>query len=255
MDFNTCGVPYSTHDDGRVSVQGQFPEYTNEAVRAKIKKIWDEYGATIQDAASKWNLKPAWLVGIIYIESGGNAKAAAACEPKWCPGLWNAGKCAAQGGPEQYCAGGLMAFISATAGMFGKTMTYFIEHPHEMIHAAAELISVGGPKRNAYHGGIQGNGGDVLSVVKMYNGGSKCGGGGLTGHGGQADYVSKFVKVCNTFVAMGLAPRSVWSAPSQAGIDGWVVVGLAVAGFFGAKYLLGRKRRGAFDFTGRMVYP
>lgn len=217
--FNTCGVPYRMFEDGRVEVQGLgFPTYTQQVILDKVEKIWTEYGSTITDAASKWEIPPAWLVGIIYIESGGKPSVASPCNEEVCPALWRRGLCSVQGGPEKYCAGGLMQFISATSAQFGKTMTYFIEHPHEMIHAGAELIAVGGPNRKNYGGGIRGRGGDVLSVVKMYNGGSPCGGGGITGHGGQADYVSKFVKTVNAFVAMH---------PETAGPDRTTAVALA----------------------------
>jgi hypothetical protein len=225
--FTTCGVPYTIGNDGRIQVRDGFPLYTQDDIRKKVAKIWSDYGQTITKAASDWDLNPSWLVGVIYIESGGNPRAAAACEPKWCPALWKRGACASQGGTEKYCAGGLMAFISSTAAMFGKTMDYFIDHPHEMIHAAAELIAVGGPNRRTYHGGVKGNNGDVLSVVKMYNGGAKCGGGGITGHGGQADYVSKFVKVCNTFVAMGLMPKPYENllGPKPGVVLAWAAIG------------------------------
>jgi hypothetical protein len=220
--MSPCGIAYRTWEDGRVELQGAgFPMYSNASIRERIAKIWADYGSTITKAGEKYQLPPAWIVGIIYIESGGNPKAAAACEPKWCPALWKQGACEAQGGSEKYCAGGLMAFISNTAGIFGKTIDYYVEHPHEMIMDATHLIAVGGPSGRTFRGGVHGNGGDMLSVAKWYNGGSRCAGGGITGHGGQADYVSKFVKSVNAFVDMGLAP-----APSIASMG----PGLAVAG-------------------------
>lgn len=207
--YNTCGVPYRFHAGGGVEVQGYgMPKYDTEgAVAAKLAKIWERWGRAITRAARKHDLPPAWLVGVMYIESGGNPNAVAPCEPKWCPGIWNYGGCAAQGGPNQYCAGGLMAFTNSTASsFFGKNIDYYVAHPEEQIMDSAHLISTGGPPGTAYGGGVKGRDGDILSVVKMYNGGSVCGGGGLTGHGGQADYVSKFIKSVNTFLELGLAP-------------------------------------------------
>jgi hypothetical protein len=227
--YNPCGVPYRLYEDGRVEVQGAgFPAHTQQAVLAIIQRIWTEYGATITTVARKWGISPAWLVGIIYIESEGKARSSAECEPTYCPAIWKTGGCAAQGGPNKYCAGGLMAFTAGTASIFGHTIEWYMDHPHEMIHDAAHLIAAGGPGGNIYKGGIRGRGGDVLSVVKMYNGGSVCGGGGLTGHGGQADYVSKFLKTCNAFVALGLAPPV--ASASMGGAGSGALVFLAFAG-------------------------
>jgi hypothetical protein len=224
--FNPCGVPYRLWEDGRVELEGQgFPAFDpGGQVAAKIASIWEKWKAPIVSAASKFSMPPAWLVGIIYIESGGNPTASAPCEPVYCPGIWKSGGCASQGGSETHCAGGLMAFTSGTAKIFGKTIGYYMEHPDEMIHDAAQLIAVGGPAGNVYKGGVKARGGDVLSVAKMYNGGSVCGGGGLTGHGGQGDYVSKFLKVCNTFVALGLGPSA---SASVAGAGGNLAVMVA----------------------------
>jgi hypothetical protein len=208
-DFSTCGIPYRIHEDGRVEANGALPLYETPAVRDKIAKIWQDFGPAIQAAGSKFNLPNAWLVAIIYIESSGNPRATAPCEPVYCPAIWKSGGCASQGGANQFCAGGLMAFTAGTASMFGRSIDYYVEHPDDMIMDAAQLIAVGGPKGIAYGGGVHGaQGGDILSVVKMYNGGSKCGGGGLTGHGGQGDYVSKFIRVCNTFIDLKLAPSA-----------------------------------------------
>jgi len=202
--FDTCGVPYRMWEDGRIQVGDAFPRYTSKYSLGIIEKIWSDYGKTIAAVSSKYGIPTSYLVGIIYIESKGNPRAASPCNAEVCPGLWKHGLCAAQGGPEKYCAGGLMQFISATARQFGKTMTYFVEHPHEMIEAAANLIVVGGPSGKNYGGGMRGQDGDILTVVKQYNGGNPCSGGGITGHGGQNDYVSGFVKTCNAFVGLRL---------------------------------------------------
>ena len=133
-----------------------------------------------------------------------------------------------------------MQFITQTAGMFGHNLAYYMDHPDEMIADAANLIVVGGPSKRAYGGGVVGKRGDILSVVKMYNGGSPCGGGGLTGHGGQGDYVSKFVRVCNTFVEMALAPASspITAIGSASPLLCLGVFALGAATFLAADYYL-----------------
>jgi hypothetical protein len=202
--FSTCGIPYAVYDDGRVSVRDNFPNFTNESIRKRIEKIWNDYGSTIILVSNKYKIPYSWLVGIIYIESGGNPNVKSPCNESLCPALWKKGLCKDQGGPESFCAGGLMQFISATARGFGKTIDHYLADPHDMIWDAANLIVVGGPTGRAYSGGVRGQHGDICSVVKQYNGGSRCGGGGITGHGGQADYVSKFIRTCNTFVELNL---------------------------------------------------
>jgi hypothetical protein len=192
-------------ESGQIQVQDQLPMWTQKYAFNVIEKIWNDYGETIVRVSKKYDIPYSYLVGIIYIESAGNPNAHSDCNQAVCPGLWRQGLCADQGGPEKYCAGGLTAFISQTARQFGKTMTYFVEHPHEMIEATANLLVVGGPSGRNFGGGIRGQNGDVLSVIKQYNGGSKCSGGGITGHGGQSDYVTKFIRTCNAFVKMELA--------------------------------------------------
>lgn len=228
--FSTCGVEYTVHEDGRISVADQGFPMLDDGSRKVIAKIWEVYGRDIAFASDKFKIPPAWLIGFIYCEtgflvlSGKEATAGSPCEPKYCPALWNAGKCADQGGPEKYCAGGLMQFISSTAGIFGKNLEHYMQNPGEMIHDAAWLISVGGPSGTVYAGGVYGSKRfwDICSIAKMYNGGSVCGGGTLTGHGGQGDYVAKHIRACNTFVDMNL--------PVPEGAPEWARGGVGAAG-------------------------
>lgn len=194
--INKCGIPFRFLDDHSVEVDGVgVPRWEpNSPMYSQIGKIWQRWQSGILAASKKHEVPVPWLVGIINIESGGNPAAVAACEPTYCPALWNKGLCAAQGGPEKYCAGGLMAFISATAAKYGRTIEYYIQNPEDQIVDAASMI----------FDSLKRNGGDMLAVAKQYNGGATCAGGGIVGMGGQGDYVTKFIYSVNTFNSMGL---------------------------------------------------
>lgn len=200
--YNACGVaPYRFHDDGRIEVQGAgFPDWSYDSAQAEqISAQWQRWGPAITDASKTVGIPAAWINAIMYIESKGNPDAAARCEPVYCPALWNRNLCADQGGPYQFCAGGLMAFTEPTAKTYGKSIDYYMQHPEEQIVDGADLLA----KNTAAHGG------DACAGAKVYNGGSVCGGGGLIGMGGQNNYVEGFIRAANTTKALGLAEAGV----------------------------------------------
>jgi soluble lytic murein transglycosylase-like protein len=210
--FSKCGIPYRFYEDGRIEVEKRgFPAWGNESKNGnKIRKIYTNYGKAIEDAAEKHGLKPAWIVGIILIESGGNPKACAPCVShvngkQFCAFAPNCG------GP--CCAYGLMQFIPMIARKYGKTGPHYMANPGDQIMDGAHLIA---GMRKRY-------GGDICTTVKHYNGGSSCAGGGITGHGGQGDYVTKFIRGANTFVNLKLKPPG----PDMTNI---IVIGSAVLG-------------------------
>jgi hypothetical protein len=227
---NPCGVAYRSYDDGRFEVQGVgFPSYAPDGAQAKqLATMWDKWGKYAEQGSRQSGVPAAWLMAIMYAESGGKTGSFAPCTEKLCPALFRSGGCASQGGPHAVCAGGLMGFISSTAAMYGKSLEYYTQddaHEGEMVVDAADLIK----KKIAAAGGC------VLCGFKGYNGGSPCKdtglatGPGIVGMYGQGNYVEKIVKLCNTFVAMNLAP----SAGASLGDSGGLVVlgALALVGW------------------------
>ena len=221
--ISPCGIPYRVFPDGRIEVQGMgFPSYEGSAqVASQISAIWNKWGAYVVKGAQQSGLPQAWVLALIYIESGGKTGSTAPCTEKLCPALWKTGGCAS----TNVCAGGLVGFIASTAKMYGHDLSwYFIDGAHEgqMVVDGADLL-----KQK-----IAAKGGDVLAGVKSYNGGRTCSdtglatGPGLVGMYGQGDYVSKFIKVANSFVALGLAPQ----AASMGGTAGNVLALLALGG-------------------------
>lgn len=200
-----CGVPYRLHEDGRIEVQNYgFPAWQDAVRHDQIAKLWQRWGADIERAAIANGIPAAWLVGIMYIETGGN--------PTLCS---SAGAC------------GLMQFMPFTCKMFRPDCSHYNAFPQDQILDAGKLIN----QLRAAKGGC------LLSAVKGYNGGSPCSDTGMTnGPGilnmyGQHDYVANFVRAANTFVGMNL--------PSTTGIMGGGSVPastqvIVVAGILGA---------------------
>jgi len=223
--FRPCGRGYRWHENGQIEVEGMgFPEAPGDA--KTIVKIWTEWGAAITKAAKKVNCPPSWIVGIILIETRGESgpKSFAPCN-EGCGFAWRAGRCASQGGDMKYCAGGIMAFLDSTAQMYGHTIDYYVDHPEQMIEDGADLLVNKKTK-----------GGNILVGVKQYNGGTACSGEGqkynttpgIMGMWGQGNYPEHWLRVCNTFVALGLAPPA--ASASMGGTAGNVLVLLAVGG-------------------------
>lgn len=213
------GAAYRIHENGAIEAEGHGfilwdPNGTAEEKLhvARIKKIWERWKDAILAATDKKGYAPAWVVAIIHNESSGDPKARAACEEKYCTALWKKGLCEAQGGPEKWCAGGLMAFTSATAAMYGhkgpNSWTYYIDHPEEMIVDSVDLMQ---NQEKAC--------GDILIAAKSYNGGwCACAGGDIFGMGGQHKYSEQFARATNTFLSLygdGL--------PETKGLPGWLV--------------------------------
>ena len=229
-----CGVAYRSYEDGRFEVQDQgFPAYDlNGGVAGEIRKLWAKWGPYLQQGATKSNVPAAWLVGILYAESGGKTGSTAACSAALCPAIWKAGGCASQGGSNSVCAGGLMGFIASTAQMYGRTIDWYMQdddHEGQMIVDAADLLVQK----------IRAAKGCVLCAIKSYNGGSACKdtglakGPGIVGMYGQADYVEKILRVANTFVALQLpgAPAVSGSAGMSSGQGAVVAVVLGAVAF------------------------
>jgi len=190
-------------EDGSIEVQGLdfplFPSGPTGADAKVITKMWGKWGPSFVAASKQNGVHPIHLASLCYIESQGNEKSAAACEPTYCGALWKEGLCASQGGPEKYCAGGLMAFTSQSAKMFGHTMTWYMENPDQMIIDAGHLLVMK----------IQSRKGDFLSGVKGYNGSGTCAANGpaagIMNMYGQSDYLTKFIRTANALAKWNIA--------------------------------------------------
>lgn len=203
---NPCGVAYKWYDDGRFEVEGLgFPDYPQgRSEEARLTKIWQKWGWYISEASRASQIPASWIISVLYSESGGKTNSRSACTAKLCPALWKQGQCADQGGPNQFCAGGLMGFTQMAAKMYGHTVDWYFtddETEGQQILDGADLLV-----RKILH-----YNGEVLSGIKNYNGGKPCSDTGLaTGPGilnmyGQGDYVEKIVRLSNTFSRLPLS--------------------------------------------------
>lgn len=206
--MSPCGVGYRQWEDGRFEVEGHgFPVWEAPIYQEQIAKMWQRWGSAIEASAMKNQIPASWIVGLMYIESKG--------EPYVCS---SAGAC------------GLMQFMPGTCRMYGHECSWYNDNLGQQIIDAGHLLSVVKLKERG--------GSCILCAVKAYNGGSNCGitekygaGPGILNMWGENNYVEKFVRTANTFVAMNL--------PSATGIMGGGSVSattqvIVVAGILGA---------------------
>ena len=224
-DHNVCGVAYRRYEDGRIAnLDGSGAEtfMTSESMKSLLTKNWEKYGTIMTRLAKEFKIPVAYIMGFTTIESGGDENACAACEKtytdkngvshQWCSFAPNC----APAGHKQCCAYGLLGVIHSNVARLsgGK-------------HSGQDLL--GNPELAIRYGMMifldnWEKSGDILKAVKYYNGGKACQGGGVFQMGGQVatPYVDNFVKACNTFVGLGLAPSS---SASALGSNGVVVLG------------------------------
>ena len=179
--------------------------------------------------AKEFDVPVAYILGFTTIESGGNENACASCEStytdrngqvhQWCSFAPNC----APAGHKQCCAYGLLGVIHANVARLsgGKHSGQDLLGNPELAIRYGMMIFLDNWKRSN----------DVLLAVKYYNGGKACQGGGVFQLGGQVgvNYCDNFVRACNTFVSMGLAPSA---SAGVAGSAGLVVFGaLAFVGW------------------------
>lgn len=206
---NPCGVAYRWLDDGRFEVAGLgFPSYPIDGAEAAlITKVWYEWSPYLVKGSQQSQIPVAWIIAVLCAESGGRLNSRSACTQKLCPALWKKGLCEQQGGPNKFCAGGLMGFTQQAAAMYGRDVDwYFTNHDTEgqQIIDGADLIV---RKIAAFKG-------EVLSGLKNYNGGKPCAdtglapGPGILNMWGQGGYVEKIVRLSNTFVELVLGEPS-----------------------------------------------
>ena len=234
-DRTVCGVPYRRHDDGRIGLLDAsggetFMVFSDDYSKQSIVKNWQKYGSIMTKLAAEFKIPVAYIIGFTTIESGGNENACASCEKtitvngveqQWCAFAPNC----APAGQKQCCAYGLLGVIHANVARLsgGK-------------HSGQDLL--GNPELAIRYGvmifiELWNKFGDVLVAVKRYNGGSPCSGSGVFHMGGQAgtNYVDKFVKAVNTFVAMGLVPPVASASMGGAG-NVVLFLGLAAAAWW-----------------------
>lgn len=229
---------YRWHEDGAIEVQGQG-FITNIKHESSIRNYWSRYGPLFVRYAQQFDLPVSWVVGIVYVESGGDEWACSPCEPPFC-GLSNCGGGVAKDGKHYVCcAYGLMQIIESNAKSYGG-----LEHGAQLLGNPEDSVRIG---VKIYAENLHISKGDPLVAVRRYNGCSVCSGEWMKkcsescmfGVGGQANYAEKFARAVNTFLAMDLEP--VGPAP-----PGWepadvseraslgtfsVIVGLGAAAF------------------------
>lgn len=202
---NPCGVAYRWYEDGSFEVEGlDFPSYAEDSAEEKLlQRVWSDWGAYVVEGAKLAAVPQAWVIAVLCAESGGRRQSRSACTAKLCPALWNKGLCADQGGPNQFCAGGLMGFTQGAAKLYGRTVDwYFADDTTE----GQQVIDGADFLRRK----IVAAGNEVLAGVKAYNGGKPCAdtgmapGPGIVNMYGQGGYVEKIIRLANTFVRMQL---------------------------------------------------
>src|SRR5690606_4261730 len=62
---------YQNQPNGQVTVNGQL-QYASERNAELLLDAWEKYGGLILQTAQKYQLQPAWLIGIMMAESKGN---------------------------------------------------------------------------------------------------------------------------------------------------------------------------------------
>ena len=200
---NPCGVSYRWYDDGRFEVAGLgFPDHPQGGKQeGLLKRIWQDWGWYIVEASKASKIPASWIIAILSAESGGKRNSRSPCTASLCPALWKQGLCASQGGPNNFCAGGLMGFTQQAAKMYGHTVDwYFTDDESEgaQVFDGADLLV---RKIATFKG-------EVLSGFKNYNGGKPCSdtgwakGPGILNMYGQGDYIEKIVRMANTFSRM-----------------------------------------------------
>lgn len=234
---------YRWHEDGGIEVQGDgFWNYGTDSKQAdNIRKFWDKYGKMFKTTAGELGLPVAWVVGIVFVESGGDEWACSPCAPPHC-GLKDCGGGIAKDGKHYVCcAYGLMQVIDSNARHYGglKNGAQLLGNPFDSIRIGCKI----------YQENLSKSEGDPLVAVRRYNGCTVCKGGRVTscnpscpfGIGGQGGYAEKFAKAVNTFLMLDLSPggyQDVDVSESKAGIN-FVSLGIA-AGFFVAAYFVGK---------------
>jgi hypothetical protein len=233
---------YRWRDDGAIEVEGLgLPSYSPGSQQARsIVEFWDKYGDLMTKYARQMNLPVAWVVGITYIESGGNEWACSPCKQYTDSGVQLCslapncgGGVASDGNTYSCCAYGLMQVIDMNARHYGMAHgAQLLGNPDDSIRIGTSIF------RDALAGGAQG---DPIVASRMYNGCGKCGGGrapcgggGLFGVGGQGNYSEKFAKSANTFLALGLVPKAKESGLRLSTVGGVAMLGLAGVLAYGA---------------------
>lgn len=187
-------------EDGRIEVNGAFPTWQETARLNKVVSIWERFGEMIEAAQAESGVPAAWLVGIMFIESGGDINA---CSP--CIQHDNAGNQICAFAPNcggNCCAYGLMQFIDTTARAYGATGPSLLGNPQLSILIAGRYFKEL----------LRRSGGDPILAAKRYNGGGwsdPCSSqAGTFGIGGQGDYPMNFARSVNTFIQLNLPSKS-----------------------------------------------
>lgn len=240
---------YRWREDGALEVKGEgFPVYEPTSWEAQnIAKFWAKYGELFEKYASEYELPVSWVVGIVFVESGGDEWGCSPCDPKICslaPDRCGGGV-AKDGKQYVCCAYGLMQVIDANARHYGG-----FEHGAELLGNPDGAIGVG---VKIYREGLNASEGDPLVAVRRYNGCGKsvCSGGKILkcnpscmfGVGGQSNYAEKFARAVNTFLAMELPLEPVDIGQEDRASSGGLVAALGLGAVAAAAFWAGRRFR------------
>jgi hypothetical protein len=225
MERPAC-VGYSSYavlEDLTIAVSGDLPCWpAGGSQELEIKRVWENWGGAIRNAARRHDFPVSWLVGIMCVESSGNPRACSPCMSHCC------GPYAERIG-SSCCAYGLMQFTDQVARMYGSTGPELISDGELAIelgaHHLSDLAYTGQAPDGSSFGGRAPYGLDLVRIASSYNSGSaRCTGEGTFGLSGEHDYAMHVVRYANTALQLGIPG---WAGPSLATMAG---LGLAIGG-------------------------
>jgi len=238
-------VSYRWHENGAIEVHGKgFLKHDPSSKAAKgISKYVEKYMPLFEKNAQALGLPVAWIVGIVFVESGGNEWGCSPCirfdskGKQTCSLAPNCGGGVARDGKTySCCAYGLMQVTHRNA------VTYGMSHGAELLGNPEDSVRIG---TRIYADNVKASEGDPLVAVRRYNGCARttCVGGRLTtctpecifGIGGQGGYAEKFTRAVNTFLELPPGPVEPPEPPLvepvdyEASVGSPGVLGLALA--------------------------
>lgn len=210
---------YKIHGNGTVEVNGQIPSFLHQRNEVqKLQRVWERHGLAAQVAAERHKIHPAWVLGILMQESGGDV---AACSP--CSAC-NIRYCEEHLG-RSCCAFGVMQFTGETARAMQSSPARMLQDPVHAVERGAALL-----RRN-----LDRTGGDLVKAAALYNSGRlQCGADNTFGYVTNSDYPYQVIKWANTASQLNLVARSYAGALSAFVVV--LVTGLVSTGTWKPKF-------------------
>lgn len=198
--------PYSIHEDGIVTVNGAVPQVSGSQL-SKMQAAWQRWGRAILAAASREQIPPAWLLGVMMQESGGDPTACSPC----------GGTCCSSHLGRRCCAFGLMQLIPNTAVQQKSSAEQMLLDPIASLNAGASLL----------RGLLDKYGWDFVMATAAYNAGTpRCGASNTFGYVADGDYSYNVIRWSNAAIRSLELTAPKISAPAVVASMGFVTAAL-----------------------------